>query len=174
MWSLQFVVLDGLCFWRRVSLSSDSWRILHATNWGKLALCVSDVPKWFSKTRCVWLLLSERWYGEVSEGGGGEDSKGNHSLLFPRGNQLGSFDRIPQVQLLLCQLLCHFDNVGSCILVPASYLPSLCYFPVRLSLLFWLRLMAAGGTDTAGGYWSVCRLKLSSLSPFRYYSSVFV
>lgn len=45
-------------------------------------------------------LLPERWDGEISEGGGGEDAKGNNSLLFPGGNQLGSTDRISQVQLL--------------------------------------------------------------------------
>lgn len=51
---------------------------------------------------CVCVcLLSERWHGEISEGGGGEDAKGHHSVLFPRGHQLGSSDRIPQVQLLL-------------------------------------------------------------------------
>lgn len=52
---------------------------------------------------CVFL-LSERWDGEISEGGRGEDAKGNHSLLFPRGNQLGSTDRISQVKLLVVSL----------------------------------------------------------------------
>lgn len=30
--------------------------------------------------------------GKVSEGGGGEDAEGHHTVLFPRGHQLGSSD----------------------------------------------------------------------------------
>lgn len=94
-------------------------------------------------------LLSERRDGEASEGGGGEDAEGNYSLLFPRGNQLGASDRVPQVR-------------NSCLMWSTQNL--------KLSLWLWRPLLlstarpsplssprstAAEETDTAGGYWSV-------------------
>lgn len=81
---------------------------------------------------CV-CLLSERWHGEISEGGGGEDAKGHHSVLFPRGHQLGSSDRIPQVQLLLLPLFMVQYIVHQC---TRFVLSLLCLFPVKPSPLF--------------------------------------
>lgn len=52
-----------------------------------------------SLNRVFLCVLSERRDAQISEGGGGEDAEGHHSILFPRGHQLGSSDWIPQVHL---------------------------------------------------------------------------
>lgn len=117
---------------------------------------VSIWKKWFK----LLYLLAERWNGEISEGGGGEDFKGNHTFLFPRRHQLGSFDRVPQVMhvnQVVFNLWAVF-RVLFCVNQPTAPVFSCCCpFSVRPSPLFWLRSMAAEEMDTAGDYWSVFR-----------------